>query len=83
MVIPVHPDKDIRKAISDAIQNSWEFKKLGIGGHSHAWGLLTCPAKDNSRPVSEWCKQLIIYGTPRNPSAIAKRILSYVKKCQH
>ncbi|NCT56930.1 MAG: hypothetical protein GW760_04345 [Legionella sp.] len=82
MTVPAHPDKDIRKAITEALQTNWDFKKLGMGGHSHAWGLLTCPAKLN-RPFNEWCKQIIIYGTPRNPSAIARRILSYVKKCMH
>lgn len=82
MSVPKHPNKDIRKAIDEALINQWEFKKLGLGGNSHPWCKLTCPAKQQNLDMSEWCA-IIICSTPKNPSFIAKRILSYVRKCIH
>ncbi|RUQ92919.1 hypothetical protein [Legionella septentrionalis] len=82
MSAPSHPDKDIKKAIDEAVLNNWTVKKLGLGGNSHAWGKITCPAKFLSFPHAEWCA-MIIYTTPKNPSNMAKMILRKVKKCTH
>lgn len=82
MSIPPHPNKDIKKAIDEAILYKWIFEKLGKGGHSHVWGQITCPAKTGGLPYKEWCKMLI-YTTPQNPSNIAQTILRKIKKCIH
>ncbi|HAT2016935.1 TPA: hypothetical protein ACT9K3_002632 [Legionella pneumophila] len=82
MNIPSHPDKDIKKAIKEAMKYGWTFDKLGKGGNSHAWGQITCPAKMKGFNYSYWCK-IIICSTPRNPSQIAQNILKKVMKCVH
>ncbi len=82
MKISAHPNNDIRQAIDEAIKYNWTFKKLGLGGHSHAWGKITCPAKTRGLPLDEWCS-MIIYRTPRNASSMAKMILRKVQKCNH
>ncbi|QDP72184.1 hypothetical protein FOG18_06210 [Legionella israelensis] len=82
MSVPAHPDKDIKQALDQASKNGWTFKKLGTGGHSHAWGQITCPAKSQGLPHTEWCK-IIIYGSPQNASNIAQRILRKLQRCNH
>ncbi|ARB92139.1 hypothetical protein A6J40_08095 [Legionella longbeachae] len=79
---PRHTDKDIEISIKYAIDNGWEFKKLGLGGHSHAWCKLTCVAKSRGIKMDEWCS-MIIYSTPSNPKFIANKVIKYVQKCMH
>ncbi|MGH2781424.1 MAG: hypothetical protein ACRDL4_09335 [Thermoleophilaceae bacterium] len=66
-----HPDKDIRKAIKEALDAGWNVEKNTGGGHR--WGTLRC---------GRGCK-LAVWSTPRQPATIAKRIREAVQKCPH
>jgi hypothetical protein len=68
-----HPNKEIQKAIKDALAKGWRLEKAS----GHAWGRLYCSARTRSG-----CK-LSVYGTPRNPHAIARLIKARVNKCRH
>ena len=64
-----HPDKDIRKAIKEALDAGWQVEK----GKGHRWGTLMC---------ARGCK-VGVWSTPRRPGDIAKRIREAVEKCPH
>ena len=64
-----HPDKDIRKAIEYAVSLGWTYSE---GGKSHLKGVLLCGGRIHRIPV---------YGTPRNPTQVAKFIRKDVDKC--
>jgi hypothetical protein len=64
-----HPDKDIRKAVKEAEDESWEVQP----GKNHRWGTLIC---------GHGCK-FAVWTTPQNPTTFAKRIREHVAKCPH
>jgi hypothetical protein len=66
-----HPDKDIRKAITDAQRAGWTVEQAK--GKGHRWGTLSC---------GQGCA-VPLAGTPRRPGDIAKRIREAIKKCDH
>lgn len=66
-----HPDKDIRKAISDAQRAGWTVEKAK--GTGHRWGTLSC---------GQGCG-VAIWSTPRRPGDIAKRIREAINRCDH
>ena len=70
-----HPNKEIRKAIDEALDIGWMLKKSS--GHAHAWGRLFCPADDQSGCI------VSIYSTPRNSQNHAAQIRRKVNACPH
>jgi hypothetical protein len=75
MARPVHPDKDIKAAVSFAESQGWRY--IAPGNSAHAWGRLFCPGGRRGD-----CK-LSVYSTPRNPHAHARSIRRRVSVCPH
>lgn len=64
-----HPNKDIRKAITEARDAGWTVD----AGKNHTWGTLKC---------GYGCK-VAVWSTPRNQTTFAKRIREALQKCPH
>jgi hypothetical protein len=64
-----HPDKEIRKALTLALQNDWSLQQSS----GHRFGTLRC---------SEGCA-VAIWSTQRNTSTHAKRIREAIERCPH
>ena len=75
MARPVHPDKDIEAALSEAELLGWRVEKSGP--RAHCWGILLCPFKDRNG-----CR-FSIWGTPKNPTNFAKQVRKLVRNCAH
>lgn len=71
----IHKNKEIARAIQEALSQDWTFKKSS--GSAHAFGVLFCPAQNRTG-----CK-ISVLSTPRSPENHAKQIRKAIKKCTH
>ncbi|MBR8829485.1 MAG: hypothetical protein DSM107014_16580 [Gomphosphaeria aponina SAG 52.96 = DSM 107014] len=79
-MVKKHPNKDIREAISKAVEMGWKVKEAS--SHAHSWGQILCPYRDAECRGGEYCI-ISIWSTPRNPKNHAKQIKRVVDNCIH
>ena len=70
-----HPNKEIRQAIDEALNEGWRLEKSS--GHAHSWGTLYCPLARR-----EGC-HFFVRSTPSNPQAHANALRRVVNSCPH
>jgi hypothetical protein len=70
-----HPDKDVQKALEEAMMAGADLEVRPKKGH--AWGRLSC-----GRGGQHSCRMLI-WCTPSNPHAHARDIRALTRKCPH
>jgi len=75
VLVPEHPNKEIREAILYAERRGWVFVKAGPRSHLH--GRLFCPLRDREGHI------VGVQSTPKNPMAHARRIRRAVDRCDH
>jgi len=74
-----HPNKHVEAALKYVESRGWIVEK-SEGGAAHAWGAVMCPYNRKSCRCGVFCR-LSVWGTPRNPESLARKIRSAVDKC--
>ena len=75
-----HPNKDIEAALAELEAAGWTVRSAK-GRSAHAWGFTLCPANAGDRCRNRTFCRMSIYGTPRDPRAHAKALVSKAAGC--
>jgi len=73
---PLHPKKEVEKAIRHAQEQGW---RIEVGGN-HAWGRIYCPYNNSECRCGEFCITSV-WSTPKNPGNHACALIRVVENC--
>lgn len=74
-----HPNKHVEAALRYVESCGWAVEK-SEGGSAHAWGTVKCPYNQQSCRCGAFCA-MSVWGTPKHPESLAKKIRSVADKC--